>query len=235
MKKINLIAILLLIVSCGKPLENVYERKNEKEDLQKIKKILDEDGYWLLNGQIEFMKSTDREKLNEQTYSDILLHAKIRWNDTLAQREVDKIEREKKILEQENETKNHQLNLICDIKWGIYYRKPEYLEINTEISESDQKLARTAFEWDPKTNWIIFNRDGTCKIKDSETDKILSKNWSLDEKGIVFPTGWTKERFSNKVIFEILNLDNDEFNVTELDISPNITLRNEVKMKRINL
>ena len=135
----------------------------------------------------------------------------------------------------ENETKDHQLNLICDIKWGIYYRKPEYLEINTEISESDQKLARTAFEWDPKTNWIVFNRDGTCKIKDSETDKILSKNWSLDEKGIVFPTGWTEERFSNKVIFEILNLDNDEFNVTELDISPNITLRNEVKMKRIKL
>ncbi len=224
-----------MFVSCGKPIEKKYEIQNESQDLNKIKNTLTNNDYKILKWQLFFLKSKNNVK--NKTYIEILNEGQVRWNDTIKKREeIDRKRREQ--LEREKEDiKNRQIASICNIKWGVYYYKPNYLEVNPEISMENQKLAESVFKWNPKNNWIIFNKDGTCKVKDEEYGNTYTKRWSLNENGdVVLPTGWQYEKLNmlmSKVTFEIIDLNDEIFYATEIEKSTNITLRSEIRMKKI--
>ncbi|GAA3511167.1 hypothetical protein GCM10022393_26170 [Aquimarina addita] len=193
------------------------------------------------------------QSLHERSYSSILTEAQKMHKEeinSLEKQHQEKVKNEKLALEQKQKEEDEEeiarekekMQLICSGKWGVYYTKPRYLEVNPDLSESAKKLANTAFDVDPKVTWYIFNEDGTCQIMDDLNDdsfrrrksnKVIQRSWKLDGHRIIFPYGKNNDVSTKRTIFEILTLESEKFEVIEIDEGYNITLKSETKMVKL--
>ena len=235
MKKIVLIITTLILLSCSKPIEKQYKTQSEFQDLNKIKNNSTRNDYKTIKWQLNYLKS---QNINiKKTYAEILSEGQIRWNDTLKKQKDEYRKVQERIKQKQEESKKEQIASISNRKWGIYFYKPNYIEVNPELSKENKELAESAFKWNPKNNWILFNENGTCKIKDEESNKVYTKKWHLNDKGeIILPTGWQYEELTMlmpKITFQIIDLNDENLNVTEVEKSTNITLSSEMKMIKI--
>ncbi|MGJ8734251.1 MAG: hypothetical protein ACSHW4_13930 [Cellulophaga sp.] len=232
MKKIIVIPLLLIFIGCSKPIEKKYEKASETEDLLAIRKEIKVYDYKVLKWQLSFLKS-NKEDLSGKRYQEMLANGKERWNDTLAKRKSNLEEQKQK---EEEALKKQKIKLFCNIKWGMYYYKPDYLDVNPDVVESNPELAEKAFKLDPNNSWIIFYEDGTCEVKFNDPDKTAIQNWSFVDDEIVFSYGWKDEKgvlSRNKTTFKILDLEDEIFNVSEVEESINLVLKSTIKMRKI--
>ncbi|MDO6492450.1 MULTISPECIES: hypothetical protein [unclassified Cellulophaga] len=232
MKKIILIPLVLFFIGCTAPIDKKYDKTSETKDLLAIRKEITVYDYKVLKWQLSFLK-LNKKDLSAKRYQEMLANGKERWNDTLAKR---KSNLEKQKQKEKEALKKQKIKLFCNIKWGMYYYKPDYLEVNPDAVESNPELASKAFKLDPNNSWIIFYEDGTCKVKFNDPDKTAIQNWSFVDDEIVFSYGWKDEKgvmSRNKTTFKILDLDDKFFNVSEVEESINLVLKSELRMKKM--
>ncbi|RLK07049.1 hypothetical protein [Tenacibaculum discolor] len=244
MKK-SVLIIVLMFLSCSKAIDKKYQEDSEFENLMEIKKDITYEDYKILKWQLYFLKSKNSNI--KKTYAKILSEGQVRWNDTLKKREKNRKEKQERLdqehkkeqerIKQEQEEFKKELTAkICNRKWGIYYYKPDHIEINPDLEESSKKIAETAFKWNPKHNWILFKEDGTCTVKDIESNNTYTKRWHITDRGIFLPSGWQYERTRmsmSEITLEIINLNNTNFDVIEIEIFNGLVFKSEMKMKKI--
>lgn len=233
MKKIILIPLVLFFIGCTAPIDKEYNKASETEDLLAIRKEITVYDYKVLKWQLAFLKK-NHEDLSSKRYQEMLTIGQQRWQDTLKMREVVLEEQKQR---EEEALKKQKMQLFCNIKWGMYYYKPNYLEVNPDVVESNPELAEAAFKVEPKNSWIMFYEDGTCDLQFYNPEKVHSCNWELTDEGIVFPYGWKDEKrgvIKNKTTFEITELGDENFIVTEVEESINLVLKSELRMKKMD-
>ena len=232
MKKIIVIPLLLIFIGCSKPIEKKYDKASEAEDLLAIRKEIKVYDYKVLKWQLSFLKS-NKEDLSGKRYQEMLANGQDRWNDTLAKRKSNLEEQKQK---EEEALKKEKIKLFCNIKWGMYYYKPDYLDVHPDAVESNPELAAKAFKLDPNNSWIMFYEDGTCDVKFYDPKKTHNCSWELTDEGIVFSHGWKDEKrgsIKNKTTFKIIKLGDENFNVTEVEESISLVLKSELRMRKI--
>ncbi|WKB81850.1 hypothetical protein QYR09_02160 [Cellulophaga lytica] len=232
MKKIIILPVMLFFIGCTAPIDKQYDDASETEDLLAIRKEITVYDYKVLKWQLAFLKQNNQD-LSGKRYHEMLTTGQQRWKDTLKMREV--VLEEKKQREEEARIKQ-KMQLFCNTKWGMYYYKPDYLDVNPDVVESNPELAAKAFKLDPNNSWIIFYEDGTCEVKFNDPDKTAIQKWSFVDDEIVFSYGWKDEKgvlSRNKTRFKILDLEDEIFNVSEIEESINLVLKSTIKMRKI--
>ena len=143
MKKLHLIIIATLLISCSNPLDKAYNQETLEEDIIKLKDTLSEEELNTLGGYI-FLKSISNDNMLGISYGDLLDEAK-------------KINEENRLKTEEDAKKLliEKGNIVCDYEYNIGLRRKKLFPVNIRFLSDTSIIMRTKTDyWEYSINSI---------------------------------------------------------------------------------
>ena len=198
MKKIILVLIPTLTISCSTPLDKPFKEATLEEDMVKLKKALSEEELEILTGYVT-LKSLANDKMLGKTYGDLLKEAK-ELREELRKQE----EEQNKLAEQARIEEDERIKRLGEaLAIGLFEK--DFLEYNY------QEYITYKFVFQNKTDKNIRAFTGTVYINDLFDKEITSFNLTYDDGVTANSTkNWNAQTDFNEFIDKDVTLKNKD-------------------------